>query len=101
MAIAAIFDQRPDHLVNKAFIPTGQESIEDITLKKTNKIQKEQLARSAATITIQAYTRGWQTKKRYLGILNAFLSTRTHVDPTLNDSQLPSIQDLRLQVNYI
>ncbi|KAI8900075.1 hypothetical protein BC833DRAFT_315649 [Globomyces pollinis-pini] len=62
-----------------------------------SKIQQDQLARSAACLMIQACFRGWSTRRRYIVIINAIISTKTHRDGALLDPLLPNVRDLRIQ----
>ncbi len=74
---------------------------EEIQLQRTNKIQQEQLARSAASLVIQSVFRGWATRKRYVLIVTALLSIRTHEDGSIDPSGLPSVKDLKQQVGCL
>lgn len=88
-------------LAKSSFVAPGVQDTsvmaEDIAVKKTSQIQREQLARSAAAITIQAYIKGWVTRRRYMNIVNAFLTIKTHRDGSLIDATLPSVFNLKLQ----
>jgi hypothetical protein len=101
-AISRFNDKKAEFaLAKSSFLAPGVQDnsvlAEDIAVKKTSQIQKEQLARSAAAITIQAYIRGWATKRRYMNIMNAFLTNKTHRDGALVDAALPSVFNLKLQ----
>lgn len=74
---------------------------EELVRQKTSKIQQEQLARSAAAIIIQSCFRGWATRKRYIIIITALLSIKTHRDGALTDSLLPDVNDFKTQVSEV
>ena len=61
---------------------------------------KDQLARSAAAIIIQAQFRGWVVKRKYIAVVFARLTIQSiSSGGTRNIDGLPSIFDLSLQVN--
>ncbi|KAJ3324296.1 hypothetical protein HDV06_000335 [Boothiomyces sp. JEL0866] len=74
---------------------------QEIKEKVTTQIQQDQLARSAACLTIQACFRGWATRKRYIAIINSMISNKTHRDGQLTDSQLPHVDNLAVQATGI
>jgi hypothetical protein len=77
--------------------PDDPMSKEEIAVQKASKIQQEQLARSAACLMIQSCFRGWATRKRYILIITALLSVRTHRDDMIDDA-LPKVKDVKVQV---
>ncbi|KAJ3345542.1 hypothetical protein HDU83_003960 [Entophlyctis luteolus] len=65
-------------------------------------VLKEQLARSAAAITIQSFMRGFLVRRRVVDVVYAALTTKSHdTDAEKVTKELPSVVDLNVQVRTV
>ncbi|KAJ3193857.1 hypothetical protein HDU82_002653, partial [Entophlyctis luteolus] len=65
-------------------------------------VLKEQLARSAAAITIQSFMRGFLVRRRVVDVVYAALTTKSHdTDAEKVTKELPSVVDLNVQERLI